>query len=379
MQLLSQPGVAARPRRAARRSALVSASAAATLQTRPKWAGDDLLSQLVNVLISSPLYGLMKPLARHTLIQTAETVGIPWRGEVARLDSLKQELEALQAKLVDPAVLAVVPDYYNVAFHAYDEGNLNWLAAEEAESATYSMACRVWPAEVKAGTLGWSEAQTRLRGSFTGALSDFMATHGCSPPRFILDAGCSVGLSTRALGAAFPLCPHVVGLDLSTYMLAAAALRDAQPSVHQPAAPPGQLREWRHGLAEATGLEDESVCVYSCAFVHHELPQDATRAVLAEAFRVLRPGGVFVMTDNNPASPVCVCPAARARFSPHLLSPLSIQGLPPALFILMKSTEPWTDSYYSLDFPGALVDAGFSVVETFCTDPRHRTVVALKA
>ena len=45
----------------------------------------------------------------------------------------------------------------------------------------------------------------------------------------------------------------------------------------------------------------------------------------------------------------------------------------------MKSTEPHTDSYYSLDLPGALVDAGFSVVETVCTDPRHRTVIALKA
>ena len=37
------------------------------------------------------------------------------------------------------------PDYYLRPFHAYSEGNLNWLAAYEAESATYSMAMRVWP------------------------------------------------------------------------------------------------------------------------------------------------------------------------------------------------------------------------------------------
>jgi 2-polyprenyl-3-methyl-5-hydroxy-6-metoxy-1,4-benzoquinol methylase len=307
MQLLTQPGVAARPRAQRPRSAVCAGSAAST---RPAWAGDDLLSQVVNMAIASPLYSLMKPLARNTLIQTAETNGIPWRGEVSRLSSLLPQLEALQAELAKPIPY---PAYYTVPFHAYEDGNLNWLAAEEAESATYSMACRVYPAEVKAGTLDWRGAQTRLRESFTGALAAFMTSHGCPAPSFILDVGCSVGLSTRALGAAFPTCANVVGLDLSTYMLAVAALRDSQPSEHQPAPPPGQRREWRHGLAEKTELEDESVDIYSAAFLHHELPQEATRDVLAEAFRVLRPGGCYVMTDNNPASPVCVCLRARGR------------------------------------------------------------------
>jgi len=221
------------------------------------------------------------------------------------------------------------------------------------------MACRVWPQEVKAGALGWEAAQRRLRDSFTDALRAFMARHGCAEPRSILDVGCSVGLSTRALGAAFPTAASVEGLDLSAYMLAAAAARDAQPTAMQPAPPPGQERSWRHGLAEATGLADASLCVYSAAFVHHELPQSASRAVLAEAHRVLRPGGVYVMTDNNPSSPV-------------------IRGLPPALFTLMKSTEPHTDEYYTFDFEAALREAGFRDVQTVCTDPRHRTVLALR-
>ena len=43
---------------------------------KPKWAGSgdkDILSKIVNMLINfKPLYNLMKPLARQTLISTAE-------------------------------------------------------------------------------------------------------------------------------------------------------------------------------------------------------------------------------------------------------------------------------------------------------------------
>jgi hypothetical protein len=94
---------------------------------------------------------------------------------------------------------------------------------------------------------------------------------------------------------------------------------------------------------------------------------------------------MVAITDNNPKSPV-------------------IQNLPPALFTLMKSTEPWTDEYYVFDIgkvtpeiyyqpnrtiylftytsvcspEQALVDAGFVDVRTEATDPRHRTILARK-
>lgn len=77
-------------------------------------------------------------------------------------------------------------------FHAYDEGNLNWLAAFEAEPATYAMALRVWPQEVKAGTVDSLEAQRRLRKGYTDALAGFISKHGLAEPKTILDIGCSV-------------------------------------------------------------------------------------------------------------------------------------------------------------------------------------------
>ena len=53
------------------------------------------------------------------------------------------------------------PDYYTVPFHAYDEGNLNWLAAYEVEPASYAMALRTFKGE----GLTASEAMERLRGN----------------------------------------------------------------------------------------------------------------------------------------------------------------------------------------------------------------------
>ena len=55
----------------------------------------------------------------------------------------------------------------------------------------------------------------------------------------------------------------------------------------------------------------------------------------------------------------------------------TIQNLPPALFTLMKSTEPHSDLYYQMDIEAALRDAGFQHVVTKEADHRHRAVLGL--
>ncbi|MFE4106748.1 class I SAM-dependent methyltransferase [Almyronema epifaneia] len=310
------------------------------VKAKPDWAGDDLLSRVVNRLIQTkPIYALMKQQARQVLIKTAEKKGIPWRQNYQDL-----ELSGIQAELAAIANPAITyPDYYQVPFHAYDQGNLCWPAAFEAESATYSMALRVWPDEA----LTYQAAQDRLRSSFHQVL----AKHGPAQVHDILDLGCSVGLSTRSLHRYYSQIQPVrtVGLDLSPYMLAVAKARD----------PHGEI-EWRHGLAEATGLPDASFDLVTLQFVIHELPRQATQAILSESLRLLRPGGGLAIVDNNPQSAV-------------------IQNLPPVLFTLMKSTEPWSDDYYTFDVAAAIVAAGFAPPITVASDPRHRTLVALKA
>lgn len=54
----------------------------------------------------------------------------------------------------------------------------------------------------------------------------------------------------------------------------------------------------------------------------------------------------------------------------------NVQELPPVLFTLMKSTEPFLDEYYLTDLERVIKETGFANVQTVLTDPRHRTVTA---
>lgn len=313
-----------------------------SLQSKPVWAGDDFLSRCVNLLIQTkPVYAVMKQQARQVLIKTAEKNGIPWRKHYEELAASGIQQQAIQ----NTNAAVRYPDYYQVPFHAYERGNLCWEAAFEAESATHTMALRVWKDE----PLTWQAAQKRLRSSFDQVL----AQHITQPVQEILDIGCSVGISTLALHRFYqsqqdtPV--RTIGLDLSPYMLTVAQHRDAN----------GEIAQWLHANAEETGLPDHSFDLVTLQFVIHELPRQATTAIFREALRLLRPGGHLVIVDNNPQSPV-------------------IQNLPPVLFTLMKSTEPWSDDYYTFNVQSAMQFVSFESITTVASDPRHRTILGRK-
>jgi SAM-dependent methyltransferase len=274
-----------------------------------------------------------------------------------------------------------VPPYYRARFHAYDAGNLCWAAACEAEQATASMALRVWPGEPE---LAPELAQSRLRRAIFSAIEPSLT----GPVQRVLDLGCSVGVGTFALrdwllerqaageafqspegfpavagdaepSAATPSSLQVEGLDLSAEMLAVAQVREAE--LQRPAASACghavPAITWHHGAAEATGLPAAAYDLITLQFVCHELPQSATRAVLAEAARLLRPGGVIALVDQDPDSEV-------------------IRRLPAPIATLLKSTEPYLEDYFRLDLAAALQAAGFRDVRRAAVDPRHRLLVA---
>lgn len=333
-----------------RRTSLRTVAAVATDsnldKAMPDWTGEKLLSRVVNAAISfPPLFAVMKAGARTVMKSTAEQRGIGWGSTVAELE----QSEVVQIKEEVEVKGIPYPWYYTVPFHGYDTGNLSWLAAFEVEPATQVMALRVWKTELD---LDPATAQARLRRSILDAAREFMQQHGVASPKDMIDIGCATGISTRWLAEEFPAAA-VTGLDLSPYFLAVAELRERQ------AGGGGGSRQrvrYIHADMEHSGLPDGSFDLVSIQFVMHELPGEIITNLVHEAKRLLRPGGLLMFADNNPRSKV-------------------IQGLPPVLYTLMKSTEPHSDSYYAFDLEGAMRDAGFQHVITRETDPRHRTVL----
>ena len=145
------------------------------------------LATLIESLIGIGV--LRRPLffqARQLIIRTAERNGIPWR---QRREDLRVAAQPLVADSTSPGVQP--PDYYLARFHAYEQGNLCWQAAAEAEQATDAMALRVWPDQ----QLTPAAAQTKLRDAIHAAVEPLLSGR----LQRVLDLGCSVGVSTQAL------------------------------------------------------------------------------------------------------------------------------------------------------------------------------------
>lgn len=367
-------------------STVVEKVSAPVILSKPKWAAGGIVSDTVNALISfKPLFGIMKGMARNTLIETAEKNAIPWRGRAEELEGENEVLSGLLESVEDKSVS--YPAYYTQEFHAYDEGNLNWQAAYECESATMSMALRVYPKE----GLTAREAQDKMRKGFLDAVKDFIAdynpsTSSSSPSSIssfkwpwdsssssssssssaisnIIDIGCSVGVSTNYIARSFPEA-SVDGLDLSAYFLAVAQYNQSKIQkdmgiTEEEKKVLGKIN-WLHAdIGKNNGIQSATYNLATACFVFHELPAEPTTNIIMEIHRILKSKGVVAIIDNDPQSPV-------------------IQNLPPALFTLMKSTEPWSDQYYVFDLEESLRAAGFINVRTVASDPRHRTVMAQK-
>lgn len=105
--------------------------------------------------------------------------------------------------------------------------------------------------------------------------------------RRILDIGCSSGQAATALKKRFPDA-EVWGLDIGMPMVRYA---------HKRAVDMGLEVHFRQGLAEATGFPDNSFDIVHAFILYHELPLDIGEQVAKEAHRLLRPGGLFLVTD----------------------------------------------------------------------------------
>lgn len=106
----------------------------------------------------------------------------------------------------------------------------------------------------------------------------------------ILDLGCGVGKSTLPYCDLYPEA-EVVGLDYAGEMLKYA---------HKLAEHRGKRVHYVQGMAENTGLPAESFDLIVAIFLFHEMPRKARDQTVREAYRLLRPGGVFAIMESPP-------------------------------------------------------------------------------
>lgn len=126
---------------------------------------------------------------------------------------------------------------------------------------------------------GFADIYDSARPSLPPYAVDILCRYLGREPRRVVDLGCGTGLSTLAWAR---VCPDVVGVDPSGDMLAAARAKEC-PGIR-----------FIQGFGHATGLPDASADVVVCSQSFHWMEPGAT---LAEAGRLLRPGGVFATVD----------------------------------------------------------------------------------
>ena len=163
------------------------------------------------------------------------------------------------------------PRYYLQNFHYQTDG---WLTAESAER--YDM-------QVETLFTGSADAMRRQALPF---IREALAGRDAATSS-MLDLGCGGGGFLASVKDNWPML-RVTALDLSP-----AYLGKAQNRL-------GGLKQtdFVQALAEETGLADATYDIISAVYLFHELPPAVRKSVAAEVFRLLKPGGVFVLADT---------------------------------------------------------------------------------
>ena len=146
---------------------------------------------------------------------------------------------------------------------------------------------------------------------------------------------CSIGQATTVLKDLYPQA-EVHGLDIGLPLIRYAHMRAVE-------------REkdvfFKQALAEESGYPDEHFDMVLSYILFHEVPVKKMKEIVAEMFRVLRPGGTFAIYEfpSNDKGQV----SASHRFMIDYDS--------------KNNNEPYSPGFVASDFKGILEDAGFTV------------------
>jgi 2-polyprenyl-3-methyl-5-hydroxy-6-metoxy-1,4-benzoquinol methylase len=220
---------------------------------------------------------------------------------------------ALGSIVTDPALN--LPEYYtSVDFHLQPRS----YYGDELAGIVYDIGVPIYV--------------MRRNGSDSGE-SGRALTSVIPPGRYynILDMGCGIGQKTIPIADAFP------GAEIHAIDLAAPMIRYA----HKRAERMRRKIHFSQQNAERTNFTGETFDLVVSTILLHELPPDAIRNMIAESYRLLRPGGLAAHLDLPPYN----------RQSPY------------SAFLMNWETrnngEPYWQAFHELDLPAIYGHAGF--------------------
>ena len=154
--------------------------------------------------------------------------------------------------------------------------------------------------------------------------------------RRILDMGCGVGQFTVALKERFPDA-EVWGIDVGGPMVRYAHMRAARLGI---------AANFAQQLAENTGFPDNHFDIVTSYIMHHEMPAEVTRKVIAEAQRLTRQGGVYYPIDFESGGAMAPARAMHSRWWDH-----------------RWNNEVWSLEYHAMNLSDEIAKRGFTRVE----------------
>ena len=163
----------------------------------------------------------LKQQSRKWFIERAETLGVPWSSITSKYTNPLSFHNSMHLKTVLENLNIKYPSYYLQPFHGYDEGNLNWDAAQEAEAATLSISSNYWKNTDPYTSAIW------FRNNITEKIETYRNLHNLQTANNILDIGCSIGISTENIRNLYKSA-YVWGVDLSPYFLSIAEQRNIE-------------------------------------------------------------------------------------------------------------------------------------------------------